>query len=95
MDVDQIESLLQGRPDRSLDDLEGAIWQGVASRDAAERRYRALAIGQAAIGALAIAASAVLGGTLATQAMAEPSALGVFSPHMDLAPSSRLSGHDL
>lgn len=95
MNADDIDTLLLSRPDHSLDGLESAVWQGVAARERTERRIRALAIGQAAVGAVAILASAALGGTLATQAMAEPSALGVFSPHMDLAPSSRLSGHDL
>jgi hypothetical protein len=95
MSADQIDSLLRSPADRSLDGLESAIWRGVAVGDSAERRIRAVAIGQAAVAAVAILASAVLGGTLATQAMAEPPALGVFSPHMDLAPSSRLSGHEL
>ncbi|MEI7932007.1 MAG: hypothetical protein WCI21_02985 [Alphaproteobacteria bacterium] len=95
MNADDVDILLRAGPDRSLEGLEGAVWRGVAAREVSERRFQALALGQAALGALAIAASAVLGGTLATQAMAEPSALGVFSPHMDLAPSSRLSGHEL
>lgn len=95
MTPDDIDALLRSGPDRSLDGLENAVWDGLAAQRLGERRLRTLASVQTLLGLLAVLGSAAIGGVLATQAMAEPPTLGVFSPHMALAPSSRLAGGHL
>ena len=95
MKPEEIEKLLRSGPDRSLDGLELAIWRGVEVQRTTDRNLvRGLISLQALVGALAVLGG-IWGGAVATQAMANTPELGVFSPHMELAPSSRLGGNHL
>ena len=87
MDWDQ---LLRSGPDRSLDSLELDVRRAVDARRVDDRRTAALMSAQAGLVAVSIFGSLVWGGFAASQAFAAPPTLGVFSPHMALAPSSRL-----
>jgi hypothetical protein len=86
MDWDQ---LLMSGPDRSLDSLELDVRRAVEARRFDERRTAILVSAQAGLVAMSIFGSLVWGGFEAGQAAAA-GPLGVFSPNMALAPSSRL-----
>ena len=87
-----IDRFLSSPPDRSLDDLEPAIWRGVGARDVESRRLKTVISCQAALLGVALAGAILWGGAIAARAAAEPRELGVFSPQMALAPSTRLAG---
>ncbi len=87
MDWDQ---LLRSGPDRSLDSLELDVRRAVDARRVDERRTKVLMSAQAGLVALSILGGLVWGGLASSRAFAAPPQLGVFSPQMALAPSSRL-----
>jgi hypothetical protein len=84
------DQLLQSGPDRSLDRLEQDVRRAVGARRADDRRSVVLMSAQASLVVLSVCGSLVWGGVAASRASAAPASLGVFSPHMTLAPSSRL-----
>ncbi len=88
-----LDLLREAGPDQSLDGLEAAVWERLAGDEASERRLTPLASAQALLFVVAVGASAAIGGMSAGKASAaRASALGVFSPHSALAPSSRILG---
>lgn len=89
MTDDDIRGLLGATPDRSLAGLEAAVWRGVAAREAADRRL--LTLGALQGGALVLALMISLSwGVMSVRSWDGPEGLGVFSPRMVLAPSTRL-----
>ena len=86
------EQLLRSGPDRSLDRLEQDVRRLVGERRADDRRSAVLMSAQASLVILSVCGSLVWGGLAASHASAAPRSLGVFSPSMALAPSSRLGG---
>jgi hypothetical protein len=88
MDWDQ---LLRSEPDRALDSLEIDVRRAVDQRRADERRSTVLVSAQAGLVVISILGSLAWGGFAADRASAAPAPLGVFSPRMGLAPSSRLT----
>jgi hypothetical protein len=84
------EQLLISPPDRALDSLEHDVENAVIARSANDRRSATLLSAQAGLCALSIFGGLAWGGLAATHAAPAPP-LGVFSPDMALAPSSRLA----
>jgi len=83
------EHLLSSAPDRGLESLEGDVRRAVNARLGDDRRAATLISAQAGLFALSICGGLAWGGLAASHAALAPS-LGVFSPDMTLAPSSRL-----
>ena len=91
MTEDDIRGLLGAVPDRSLAGLEAAVWRGVAAREAADRRL--FTLGAVQSGALVLALLISLAwGAMSARSWGESEGFGIFSPHMALAPSTRLIG---
>lgn len=93
MTDEDIQALLRATPDRSLDDLEAAVWRGVAAREAANRKLMTLSVLQSGALVLVMLIS-VSWGAMNARSWGESEGLGVFSPRMALAPSTRLIGAD-
>jgi hypothetical protein len=86
-----LDQLLASGPDRALDRLEQDVRRAIGARRADDRRSALLMSAQAGLVAISIFGSLAWGGLAASRASAAPT-LGVFSPQMTLAPSSRLGG---
>lgn len=93
MQPHMIDQLLQSAEAPSLDALERDVWARLAEREQADRAFAQIAGAQLVLAFVVAVGSAIGGGMLGSRALAETPALGVFSPHAVLAPSSRLLGH--
>ena len=89
---EDIHKLDRAEPPIGLDHIESGIWAGVDSRLRAARLTRVVVTCQALVLGLGFLTSIVMGSHMAP-AQDAPDALGVFSPHAELAPVSRLIGH--
>jgi hypothetical protein len=85
------ENLLVSAPDRSLDSLEADIHRVLNARRSDDRRSAVLLSTQAGLVILSVCCGLAWGGLAARHISVTPP-LGVFSPEMVLAPSSRLVG---
>jgi hypothetical protein len=88
-----LQALKAAPADRALDQLEPAVWRRIE----AARRVRTDAgvlspAGVAAV-AVAMAVGVAIGGTSASEALAERQEVAVFSVDARLAPSTLLEGH--
>ena len=86
---DEIRTLLEQPPDRSLDALEGRIWAGVAERERGAALARRIVVVQAMVLVAALVASAVAGRQAGNAKAAQ---VDVFSPRMSLSPAVLLGG---
>ncbi|HEY5071074.1 MAG TPA: hypothetical protein VII63_03495 [Caulobacteraceae bacterium] len=81
----------RGSEERSLAGLEADVWKAVDRRARSERRL--VTVGALQTGTLALALMAGLSwGVMKAQNSVDAAGLGVFSPQMALAPSTRLAG---
>lgn len=93
LNIDDLLGQLAAQPlDRSLDDLELKVSQGVARRHADLKTGEALAPVRVASVGLALAMGVTAGGLAAAGTVATPQQLSTFSVSAHLAPSTLLEG---
>ncbi|NEX91564.1 hypothetical protein [Caulobacter sp. 17J65-9] len=87
---EQLHALAQSEPDRSLAQLEPAVWARIGAREEAQPRpFGPLRV---ATVSLALVAGVAVGGAAATAAVHTPKEMQVFAVKPDLAPSTLLEG---
>jgi hypothetical protein len=85
----ELQRMLAQPPDHPLDGLQADIWAGVAEQERRARLSRRLLALQSAVLIAVVTGSLVAGAHFRQTATRDP--LDIFSPHMALSVSTRLS----